>query len=330
AATKHLLEQDAGLHRPEEDQKLQVRDVDASGQQVDGHDDPWLGAVAEFADALEWAIDPASDLGDEVFSLAEDLPRHGDELVGVRHVWQVVGGEDQRLREPAVLRLELIRVLLQLREDLPVRVRRGDLALDLGGIKGALVLEQVELPRACLGVDLVNLLALAKEDAVDANVGADLHHVVVNEVARTDRALVFVAEHQVLEVRHSVGSGSRREPDLDGVEVVERVTPDGAFLGRVAAVALVSDDQVEGMDGDVELLDVGVDLLVVNLESALAAEEVHRHALDRGDVHERVTKLRIGQQRRRHDCGVERAIVTEVLPPEGLGVDRVDLVELQT
>src|SRR5690606_31241888 len=97
-----------------------------------------------------------------------------------------------------------------------------------------------------------------------------------------------------------------------------------------AAVALVSDDQVEGVDGDVELLDVRVDLLVVNLEGALAAKEVHGHALNGGDVHESIAELRTGQQRRRHDGGVERAIVTEVLPPEGLGVDRVDLVELQT
>src|SRR5690606_40457523 len=103
----------------------------------------------------------------------------------------------------------------------------------------------------------------------------DLYHVVVNEVALADRTLVLVAEHEVLEVRHRVGRRRRRESDLDGIEVVKRVPPDSTLLGRVATVALVSDDQVEGVDRDVELLNVGIYLLVVDLEGAFAAEEVH-------------------------------------------------------
>ena len=39
AAAEHLLEEDAGLHRPQEDDELEVGDVDAGGQQVDGDDD---------------------------------------------------------------------------------------------------------------------------------------------------------------------------------------------------------------------------------------------------------------------------------------------------
>src|SRR5690606_6760366 len=108
-------------------------------------------------------------------------------------------------------------------------------------------------------------------------------------------------------------------------EVVKRVPPDSTLLGRVATVALVSDDQVEGVDRDVELLNVGIYLLVVDLEGAFAAEEVHRHALDGGDVDEGIAELGTGQQRGRHHGGVERRVVTEVLAPEGLGVDRIDL-----
>ena len=63
-----------------------------------------------------------------------------------------------------------------------------------------------------------------------------------------------------------MGRGRGGEADLDGVEVVERVAPDGQLLGGVAAVAFVGDDQVEGVDGDVELLGVVVDLLVARAE----------------------------------------------------------------
>ena len=79
----------------------------------------------------------------------------------MRGVRQVVGGEDQGLGEAAVLPLVLIGVALELLQDLAVGVRRRDLALDLGGVEGALVFEQVELASASLRVDLVDLLALA-------------------------------------------------------------------------------------------------------------------------------------------------------------------------
>ena len=62
------------------------------------------------------------------------------------------------------------------------------------------------------------------------------------------------------------------------------------LLGRVAAVALVGDDQVEGMDRDVELLGVVVDRLVAERQRRLAAEQVDRHALDRADVDEGVAR----------------------------------------
>ena len=93
-----------------------------------------------------------------------------------------------------------------------------------------------------------------------------LHDVVVDEVALADGPLVVVAVDDVLEVGHGVGGGRGGEADLDGVEVVERVAPDRQLLGRVAAVALVGDDQVEGVDRDVELLGVVVDALVADRE----------------------------------------------------------------
>ena len=58
AAAEHLLEQDARLDRAQEDDELEVGDVDAGRQQVDGDDDRRVRAVAELADALQRPIDP--------------------------------------------------------------------------------------------------------------------------------------------------------------------------------------------------------------------------------------------------------------------------------
>ena len=110
AAAEHLLEEDARLHRPQEDDELQVGDVHAGRQQVDGDDDAGVRAVAELADALQRPVDAAGDLRDERLAAAEDVAGQVDELVGVRGVRQVVGGEDQGLGEAAVLALVLVGV----------------------------------------------------------------------------------------------------------------------------------------------------------------------------------------------------------------------------
>ncbi len=159
AAAEHLLEQDPRLDRPQQDQELEIRDVDAGREQVDRDDDAGLRPVAELADPLQRPVDSAGDLGDEGVAATEDLARLIDELVGVRDMRKVVGSEDQGLGEPAVLGLVLVGVTLQLLQDAAVGVWGRDVTLDRGGVKGTLVLEQVELQRAGLGVDLVDLLA---------------------------------------------------------------------------------------------------------------------------------------------------------------------------
>ena len=95
AAAEHLLEQDAGLDRPQEDDELQVGDVDTGRQQVDGDNDFRVRPVAELADLLQRPINSPSDLADERLTAAEDVAGQLDELIGVRRVRQVVGGEDR-------------------------------------------------------------------------------------------------------------------------------------------------------------------------------------------------------------------------------------------
>ncbi len=101
------------LDRTQEDDELQVGDVDAGGQQVDGDNDLRVRAVAELADPLQGSVDSAGDLRDEGVAAAEDVAAELDELVGVGGVRQVVGGEDEGLGEPAGLRLVLVGVALR-------------------------------------------------------------------------------------------------------------------------------------------------------------------------------------------------------------------------
>ena len=93
--------------------------------------------------------------------------------------------------------------------------------------------------------------------------GLDVHHVVVDQEALADGALVLVAVDHVAEVGLGVGGRRGGQADLDGVEVVERVPPDGQLGRGVAAMAFVGDDDVEGVDGDVELVGVLVDVVLL-------------------------------------------------------------------
>ena len=85
--------------------------------------------------------------------------------------------------------------------------------------------------------------------------------------------------------------GRGGQADLDGVKVVERLAPDGEFRGSVSAVAFVGNDQVKRVNRDVEFFGVFVDFLVAIPKMASPPEKVDRHALDSGDVYERVLGL---------------------------------------
>ena len=152
AAAEHLLEQDAGLDRAEEDDELQVGDVHAGAHQVHGDGDAGVGAVAELADALQRAVHPAGDLRDEAVAPAEGVAaerrragRRGD-VCGrsLAAKISVLGN-----RPYALLVLE--GVLLELLDDLAVGVGRGDRPLDLGRFELPLVLKLVELLRPAAG-----------------------------------------------------------------------------------------------------------------------------------------------------------------------------------
>ncbi len=78
-------------------------------------------------------------------------------------------------------------------------------------------------------------------------------------------------------------------------------------MAGVAAMALVGDDQIEGVDGDIEL----VGIFVAGFQFAersgggLAAEEIHCQALNGANVDEGVAGLRIGQIALRENGGIE-------------------------
>src|SRR6267154_3123896 len=97
---KHLLKQNARLHRTEEDDVLKVRNVDASRQHVHGDDNVRFRAIPKLADSLQRTINSACDFLDERISLAEYIASDIDKVVCMRSVRKIIHGEDQCFRKP--------------------------------------------------------------------------------------------------------------------------------------------------------------------------------------------------------------------------------------
>ncbi|CPY44656.1 Uncharacterised protein [Mycobacteroides abscessus] len=72
-ASEHLLKEDAGLDRSQENQELKVGDIDTGCKKVNGNSHFGVGPVAELTDLLQWPIDSTCDLAGERLTPAKDI-----------------------------------------------------------------------------------------------------------------------------------------------------------------------------------------------------------------------------------------------------------------
>ena len=177
------------------------------------------------------------------------------------HVGVGVGGaEDQRL-----LFAEGVDLLGQLLADDAVEVLVDDAPVEALDLEVELVLELGGLDLAGGKVQGLDLLALGELNAVAAEqrLVAD-GRLVVDEPVVDDGLAVRVGEDGLAEDLRGVARRRGREADMHGVEVVEHAAVAGQVLRsvahgelafghvlveRVAAVGLVDDDAVVGVDG---------------------------------------------------------------------------------
>jgi len=114
AAAEHLLKQNAGFYRPQEDDVFKIGNVYTGRKHVHGDDDGRLRPVAEFANALQRPVDgrTTGDFRHERVAAAEDIPSGIYQLVGMRRMGKIIGREDESLREAAIALFMLQSVVL--------------------------------------------------------------------------------------------------------------------------------------------------------------------------------------------------------------------------
>ena len=124
--------------------------------------------------------------------------------------------------------------------------------------------------------------------------------------------------------------GRGGQADLDAVKVLERLAPLAGLGGGVPTVALVGDDHVKGVDGNVEQR--GIRLVVriacTPIHPLGQPKEIDAHALDGADVDKGVGRVGIGEIGRGKELGIKLGVI-QILTAEALAVDLVYLVEFQ-
>src|SRR5438477_1271895 len=97
-------------------------------------------------------------------------------------------------------------------------------------------------------------------------------------------SLIFVPVYDVFEIGGGVGRWCRSKPDLDAVKVFEGLPPDCELTRRISAMALVCDDEIEGMNGNIlQFFCILFGRFVAISEDRLATKQVNCHPLNRAD-----------------------------------------------
>lgn len=154
-ATEHLLKQDAGFHRAQEDDEFQIRYIHTGGKEIDRDGNGRFRPVAKFPDTLQGTVHrgAAGDLLDELLAATEDFPGHGYQFIGMGGVGQIVVGKDERLGKTAKAFFVGQGILLDLFEDFPVGIRNGDDLFDGRGLERPLIFQPVQLLIAGGGIN---------------------------------------------------------------------------------------------------------------------------------------------------------------------------------
>ena len=95
-------------------------------------------------------------------------------------------------------------------------------------------------------------------------------------------------------------------------------------------MAFVSDDDIESVNRNVELLSIFVDWFVADVEDCIATEEIDRHPLNRADINEGIALLWIVQIGLRQYLRIKLVFFLEIFALKALTVDFVNLVELES
>ena len=131
-----------------------------------------------------------------------------------------------------------------------------------------------------------HFLARAQKCAVEGHLGVNHNRVIIHQETFAHRAFIFITVDDILEISAGVRSRGGCQADLNPIKMLKYFAPFAFFRGRVAAVAFIGDDDIKGMDGNVQPAGIQLFFSIFSPTGMVRrAKQVDAHALDGADVH---------------------------------------------
>ena len=170
------------------------------------------------------------DFHDKIIPSAENFLTGPDHFIGMGNMGQVIDGKHQYLGEPVPGRFMLVRILFKSCDDFACAVRGSDFGFYFSGAEFPFIFKIVKGFCAGCHIDLSHQLALFQESAVNVNVGFDFNGFIIHQESVQNRLFRAVGKDFVLKQGQGMGGGCGREPDFDGIKIVQDIFPSPGFL----------------------------------------------------------------------------------------------------
>ena len=171
----------------------------------------------------------------------------------MRSVWQVLYSKDKGLGKTSVSCLVLICISLDLLQDLPVGINGRDLFFYFFNRELTFIFEHIDLPLTGLRINDLYALTFMQEYAIHTYPGFQRHDIIIDQIPIPYSLFISVLEHNIPEICRCMSCRCSCKPYFDSIEMIKGLSPCRDLLCRITSMAFISDYEIKGMNGNIEL-----------------------------------------------------------------------------
>src|SRR4030043_605864 len=220
-------------------------------------------------------------------------------------------------------------ILFNLLDDLSVSIRSCPVDLSGGGWEFPLRFQIFKFKLSSLGIYQSYLFPFFEENPSECNIRLDGNRIIVNQIAFTDSPFIIIAIDNFLKESLGVHSGCRSQSNFHPIKMVQDLAPFTFFLSCISTVALIGNDEIEGMVRNIQFRSIGIIILILRgREHTLKSKQINPHTLNRRDINETVSSIWISQIFAWENFRIKFYIFIQIFPLKSLAINFIALVEL--
>src|SRR4030043_1057343 len=163
----------------------------------------------------------------------------------------------------AELCLLLFEILFFFLNNLSVSIWSCPVDLSGGGLEFPLVFQGFKFKLASLGIYQPDLFPFFEENPSECNIRLDRNSIIVNQIAFTDSPFIIIAIDNFLKESLGVDSGRSSEAYFYTIKMIQDLAPFTFFLSCISTVALIGNDDFEGMVRNIQFRSIGIIILIL-------------------------------------------------------------------